>query len=78
MLEEVVDAEAQRFIDAIYQMFHTSVPMLSLPPGLFRLLRTKTWRDHAAAWDVIFNRGESFLGTALSILGNGGPVPGER
>lgn len=58
MLEEVVDAEAQRFINAIYQMFHTSVPMVNLPPGLFRLFRTKTWRDHAAAWDVIFDKGK--------------------
>ncbi|XP_004855530.1 cholesterol side-chain cleavage enzyme, mitochondrial isoform X1 [Heterocephalus glaber] len=60
MLEEVVDAEAQRFINAIYQMFHTSVPMLNLPPGLFRLFRTKTWRDHAAAWDVIFNKADTY------------------
>ncbi|KAM5291734.1 cholesterol side-chain cleavage enzyme, mitochondrial [Ctenodactylus gundi] len=60
MLEEIVDPEAQRFIDAIYQMFHTSVPMLSLPPGLFRFFRTKTWRDHKAAWDVIFNKADEY------------------
>lgn len=58
MLDEVVDPEAQKFIDAVYQMFHTSVPMLNLPPDLFRLFRTKTWRDHVAAWDIIFNKGE--------------------
>eukprot|EP00069_Balaena_mysticetus_P019016 bmy_11975T0 len=57
MLEEVVDPEAQKFIDAVYQMFHTSVPMLNLPPDLFRMFRTKTWRDHVAAWDIIFNKG---------------------
>ncbi|XP_029808300.1 cholesterol side-chain cleavage enzyme, mitochondrial [Suricata suricatta] len=60
MLEEMVDPEAQRFIDAVYQMFHTSVPMLTLPPDLFRLLKTKTWRDHVAAWDVIFNKAEIY------------------
>ncbi|XP_008069219.1 cholesterol side-chain cleavage enzyme, mitochondrial [Carlito syrichta] len=60
MLEEVVDPEAQRFIDAIYQMFHTSVPMLSLPPELFRLFRTKTWRDHVASWDVIFSKADKY------------------
>ncbi|KAM8782102.1 cholesterol side-chain cleavage enzyme, mitochondrial [Rhynchonycteris naso] len=60
MLEEVVDPEAQRFIDAVYQMFHTSVPMLLLPPDLFRLFRTKTWRDHVAAWDVIFSKAEKY------------------
>nr|KAF6499678.1 cytochrome P450 family 11 subfamily A member 1 [Molossus molossus] len=60
MLEEIVDPEAQRFIDAVYQMFQTSVPMLMLPPGLFRLFRTKTWRDHVAAWDVIFSKAENY------------------
>ncbi|XP_035883874.1 cholesterol side-chain cleavage enzyme, mitochondrial isoform X3 [Phyllostomus discolor] len=60
MLEEIVDPEAQQFIDAVYQMFHTSVPMLMLPPDLFRLLRTKTWRDHVAAWDVIFSKAEKY------------------
>ncbi|XP_022435719.1 cholesterol side-chain cleavage enzyme, mitochondrial isoform X2 [Delphinapterus leucas] len=60
MLDEVVDPEAQKFIDAVYQMFHTSVPMLNLPPDLFRLFRTKTWRDHVAAWDIIFNKAEKY------------------
>nr|XP_004666698.2 cholesterol side-chain cleavage enzyme, mitochondrial [Jaculus jaculus] len=60
MLEERVDPESQKFIDAIYQMFHTSVPMLNLPPGLFRLFRTKTWRDHVAAWDTIFSKAEKY------------------
>ncbi|XP_021028259.1 cholesterol side-chain cleavage enzyme, mitochondrial [Mus caroli] len=60
MLEEMVDPEAQRFINAVYQMFHTSVPMLNLPPDFFRILRTKTWKDHAAAWDVIFNKADEY------------------
>ncbi|EDL95659.1 cytochrome P450, family 11, subfamily a, polypeptide 1 [Rattus norvegicus] len=60
MLEEIVDPESQRFIDAVYQMFHTSVPMLNMPPDLFRLFRTKTWKDHAAAWDVIFSKADEY------------------
>lgn len=67
MLEEIVDPEPQRFIDAVYQMFHTSVPMLNLPPELFRLFRTKTWKDHAAAWDVIFNKGEDASGSTEEV-----------
>ncbi|XP_036204513.1 cholesterol side-chain cleavage enzyme, mitochondrial isoform X2 [Myotis myotis] len=27
---------------------------------LFRLFRTKTWRDHVAAWDVIFSKAEKY------------------
>lgn len=67
MLEEIVDPEAQRFINAVYQMFHTSVPMLNLPPDFFRLLRTKTWKDHAAAWDVIFNKGKDSSGSTQEV-----------
>ncbi|XP_004421860.1 PREDICTED: cholesterol side-chain cleavage enzyme, mitochondrial isoform X2 [Ceratotherium simum simum] len=59
-LEETVNPEAQQFIDAVYKMFHTSVPMLNFPPGLFRLLRTKTWRDHVASWDIIFSKAEKY------------------
>lgn len=64
MLEEVVDPDTQQFINAVYQMFHTSVPMLNIPPDLFRLFKTKIWRDHVAAWDVIFNKGEGWLATS--------------
>ncbi|XP_012603699.1 cholesterol side-chain cleavage enzyme, mitochondrial isoform X2 [Microcebus murinus] len=60
MMEDIVDPEAQEFIDAIYKMFHTSVPLLTLPPDLFRLLKAKTWRDHVAAWDVIFSKAEKY------------------
>ncbi|XP_040585612.1 cholesterol side-chain cleavage enzyme, mitochondrial isoform X1 [Mesocricetus auratus] len=63
MLEEIVDPESQRFIDAIYQMFHTSVPMLNLPPELFRFFRTKTWKEHAAAWDMIFKKADDYTQT---------------
>lgn len=67
MLEEIVDPESQRFINAVYQMFRTSVPMINLPPAFFRLLRTKTWKDHAAAWDVIFNKGEDSSGSVQEM-----------
>lgn len=67
MLEEIVDPESQRFIDAVYQMFHTSVPMLILPPELFRFFRTKIWKDHAAAWDVIFDKGEDSSGNNQEV-----------
>ncbi|XP_068847597.1 cholesterol side-chain cleavage enzyme, mitochondrial [Capricornis sumatraensis] len=60
MLEDTVNTEAQKFIDAVYKMFHTSVPLLTLPPELYRLFRTKTWRDHVAAWDTIFNKAEKY------------------
>ena len=77
MLEERVDPEAQRCIDAVYQMFHTSVPMLTFPPDLFRLFKTKTWRDHVAAWDVIFNKGDGCI-LGSQVWGPGEPCPPQR
>lgn len=58
LLQDFVDPEAQRFIDAVSLMFHTTSPMLYLPPTLLRHLNVKTWRDHVQAWDAIFSQGE--------------------
>lgn len=58
LLQDFVDPEAQRFIDAVTLMFHTTSPMLYLPPALLRHLNAKTWRDHVQAWDAIFTQGE--------------------
>ncbi|KAM9061499.1 cholesterol side-chain cleavage enzyme, mitochondrial [Sarcophilus harrisii] len=63
LLEEFVDPEAQKFIDAVSTLFDTSVPMLNVPPELFRMVRAKTWRDHVASWDLIFDRAESYVQT---------------
>ncbi|XP_010280351.1 PREDICTED: cholesterol side-chain cleavage enzyme, mitochondrial, partial [Phaethon lepturus] len=58
LLQDFVDPEAQRFIDAVTLMFHTTSPMLYLPPAVLRHLNAKTWRDHVWAWDAIFSQGE--------------------
>ncbi|NXI17918.1 CP11A protein, partial [Irena cyanogastra] len=54
LLQDAVQPEAQRFIEAVARMFHTTAPMLYLPPALLRRLRSRTWRQHVHAWDVIF------------------------
>ncbi|XP_068882227.1 cholesterol side-chain cleavage enzyme, mitochondrial [Aphelocoma coerulescens] len=54
LLQDFVQPEAQRFIEAVTRMFHTTAPMLYLPPALLRRLNTRTWRDHVQAWDAIF------------------------
>ncbi|KAL1781982.1 cholesterol side-chain cleavage enzyme, mitochondrial [Sigmodon hispidus] len=61
MLEEIVNPESQRFINAVERMFQTSVPMINFPPEFFRFFRTKTWKDHAACWDVIFDKAEEYI-----------------
>ncbi|XP_020850309.1 LOW QUALITY PROTEIN: cholesterol side-chain cleavage enzyme, mitochondrial [Phascolarctos cinereus] len=61
LLEDSVDPEAQKFIDAVSTMFRTSVPMLNIPPELFRMVKAKTWRDHVASWNEIFDRAEGYI-----------------
>ncbi|KAM9640073.1 cholesterol side-chain cleavage enzyme, mitochondrial isoform 2-T2 [Morphnus guianensis] len=61
LLQDFVDPEAQRFIDAVSLMFHTTSPMLYLPPTLLRHLNVKTWRDHVQAWDAIFSQADKCI-----------------
>ncbi|XP_063203333.1 cholesterol side-chain cleavage enzyme, mitochondrial isoform X1 [Chroicocephalus ridibundus] len=61
LLQDFVDPEAQRFIDAVTLMFHTTSPMLYLPPALLRHLNAKTWRDHVWAWDAIFTQADKCI-----------------
>lgn len=58
LLQDFIDPEAQKFIDAVTLMFHTTSPMLYIPPSLLRRINSKTWQDHVQAWDVIFMHGE--------------------
>ncbi|NP_001001756.2 cholesterol side-chain cleavage enzyme, mitochondrial [Gallus gallus] len=61
LLQDFVDPEAQQFIDAVTLMFHTTSPMLYVPPALLRHLNTKTWRDHVHAWDAIFTQADKCI-----------------
>ncbi|XP_040458361.1 cholesterol side-chain cleavage enzyme, mitochondrial isoform X1 [Falco naumanni] len=61
LLQDFVDPEAQRFIDAVTLMFHTTSPMLYLPPALLRHLNAKMWRDHVRAWDAIFSQADKCI-----------------
>ncbi|XP_036591140.1 cholesterol side-chain cleavage enzyme, mitochondrial-like [Trichosurus vulpecula] len=61
LLEDFVDPNVQEFIDAVSTVFKTTIPMLSIPPELFRMVRAKIWRDHVASWDLIFERAEDYI-----------------
>ncbi|NXA72646.1 CP11A protein, partial [Thryothorus ludovicianus] len=61
LLQDFVHAEAQRFIAAVSCMFHTTAPMLHLPPALLPHLHTRTWRQHVQAWDVIFGQADKCI-----------------
>ncbi|XP_691817.1 cholesterol side-chain cleavage enzyme, mitochondrial [Danio rerio] len=58
LLLDYIDPDSQRFIDCITLMFKTTSPMLYLPPGLLRPIRSKIWRNHVEAWDGIFNQAD--------------------
>ncbi|XP_053128670.1 cholesterol side-chain cleavage enzyme, mitochondrial [Hemicordylus capensis] len=61
LLQDVIDPEAQRFIDAVALMFHTTSPMLYIPPRLLRWMNSKTWTDHVQSWDTIFMQADKCI-----------------
>ncbi|KAM4676107.1 cholesterol side-chain cleavage enzyme, mitochondrial [Discoglossus pictus] len=58
LLQDYIDPESQQFIDAVTLMFHTTAPMLYLPPRLLQKVNSKIWTDHVKAWDAIFNHAD--------------------
>lgn len=42
---------------SLFQMMSTFGTMMVTPVELHRILNTKTWKDHTAAWDRIFSTG---------------------
>ncbi|XP_062998462.1 cholesterol side-chain cleavage enzyme, mitochondrial [Elgaria multicarinata webbii] len=61
LLQDHIDPEGQRFIDAITLMFHTTSLMLYIPPSLLRKINSKTWQNHVRAWDVIFKHADKCI-----------------
>ncbi|XP_069480689.1 cholesterol side-chain cleavage enzyme, mitochondrial [Ambystoma mexicanum] len=61
LLQDYIDPEVQRFIDAVTIMFQTTSPMLYIPPELLRRLNSKIWKDHIEAWDVIFTQADKCI-----------------
>ncbi|XP_068169889.1 cholesterol side-chain cleavage enzyme, mitochondrial [Antennarius striatus] len=58
LMMDYIDPEAQHFINCITVMFKTTMPMLYVPPKVFRFMRLKVWRNHVDAWDGIFNHAD--------------------
>nr|BAQ55488.1 cytochrome P450 side-chain cleavage enzyme [Eptatretus atami] len=66
LLGNTVPADSEIFIQAITEMFRTSVPMLFIPPDLLRLLSVPLWKKHMNAWDDIFLHAEKHIKKVLS------------
>ncbi|NXP75759.1 CP11B protein, partial [Ramphastos sulfuratus] len=49
---------AEKFLAALETMLSTTLPLLFVPPPLLRRINPPLWRDHLAAWDVIFQHGK--------------------
>ncbi|XP_074862838.1 cholesterol side-chain cleavage enzyme, mitochondrial [Carettochelys insculpta] len=61
LLQDFIDPETQKFINAVTLMFHTTLPMLYIPPSLLCRINSKTWRDHVQSWDVIFSHADKCI-----------------
>ncbi|XP_020659476.3 cholesterol side-chain cleavage enzyme, mitochondrial isoform X1 [Pogona vitticeps] len=58
LLQDFTDPTNQEFIDAVSLMFHTTSPMLYIPPKFLRWINSKIWLNHVKAWDIIFTQAD--------------------
>ncbi|KAM8974844.1 cholesterol side-chain cleavage enzyme, mitochondrial [Pelodytes ibericus] len=68
LLQDYIDPESQKFIDAVSLMFHSTTPMLFLPPRLLRNINSSIWTDHVKAWDGIFNHADQCIQSMYSSM----------
>uniref|UniRef100_A0AAY4EIT5 1,25-dihydroxyvitamin D(3) 24-hydroxylase, mitochondrial n=1 Tax=Denticeps clupeoides TaxID=299321 RepID=A0AAY4EIT5_9TELE len=65
LLQEKVNKEAMDFITAIKTMMSTFGKMMVTPVELHKVLNTRTWQDHTAAWDRIFSTAKTYIDKKL-------------
>ncbi|XP_044139300.1 cholesterol side-chain cleavage enzyme, mitochondrial isoform X1 [Bufo gargarizans] len=68
LLQDYINPESQEFIDSVTTMFHTTSPMLYIPPRLLRLINSSIWKNHVKAWDSIFNHADRCIQGIYSSL----------
>ncbi|XP_075881114.1 1,25-dihydroxyvitamin D(3) 24-hydroxylase, mitochondrial [Nelusetta ayraudi] len=73
LLQEDVNEEAMNFITAVKTMMSTFGIMMVTPVEVHKSLNTKTWQDHTAAWDQIFNTAKVYIDKKLKR--NSGRAP---
>ncbi|KAM8811115.1 cytochrome P450 11B, mitochondrial-like [Eudromia elegans] len=73
LLGEAPGAGAARFIGAVETMLRTTLPLLFVPPRLLRALNHRLWRQHVAAWDVIFQHADSCIQSIYREFRRGQP-----
>ncbi|XDV35217.1 hypothetical protein PO909_005208 [Leuciscus waleckii] len=66
LLQDNVSEEAMNFITSIKTMMSTFGTMMVTPVELHRILNTKTWKDHTAAWDRIFSTAKLYIDKKLT------------
>ncbi|XP_075711268.1 cholesterol side-chain cleavage enzyme, mitochondrial [Rhinoderma darwinii] len=68
LLQDYINPESQEFIDSVTVMFHTTSPMLYIPPRLLRFINSSIWKNHVKAWDSIFNHADRCIQGIYSSL----------
>ncbi|KAG9489602.1 hypothetical protein GDO78_005521, partial [Eleutherodactylus coqui] len=68
LLQDYINPESQQFIDSVTLMFHTTSPMLYIPPWILRLINHSNWKNHVKAWDSIFNHADRCIQGIYSSL----------
>ncbi|CAH2273331.1 cholesterol side-chain cleavage enzyme, mitochondrial [Pelobates cultripes] len=68
LLQDYIDPESQKFIDSVSLMFHTTAPMMYIPPRLLRIINSSIWTDHVKAWDAVFNHADQCIQSIYSSM----------
>ncbi|XP_077994769.1 1,25-dihydroxyvitamin D(3) 24-hydroxylase, mitochondrial-like isoform X2 [Glandiceps talaboti] len=55
LLDDKPNPQAQAFIEAVHDMFRTTVDLFVVPVSIQKKINTKAWRTHVKSWDVIFD-----------------------
>ncbi|KAM9482679.1 1,25-dihydroxyvitamin D(3) 24-hydroxylase, mitochondrial [Clarias gariepinus] len=71
ILQEHANEEATDFITAIKTMMNMFGRMMVTPVSLHKSLNTKTWQEHTAAWDRIFNIAKIYIDKKLKRHSSG-------
>ncbi|XP_077977218.1 1,25-dihydroxyvitamin D(3) 24-hydroxylase, mitochondrial-like [Glandiceps talaboti] len=61
LLDDKPHPEAQEFIQAVHDMFDTTLWLLILPASIQKKWNTRTWKKHMKSWDIIFSTAKKMI-----------------
>ncbi|XP_077994211.1 1,25-dihydroxyvitamin D(3) 24-hydroxylase, mitochondrial-like [Glandiceps talaboti] len=77
LLDDKPHPEAQEFIQAVHDMFGTTIWLFLIPAPLQKKLNTRIWKKHVKAWDTIFATAKKLIDEKMNEITHKLPEDGE-